>query len=106
MADFAVPHLPFRQSDERSAGMDQRVGIFAQQAIVRRFARERDGISFRLGAVAPSVEDDENKWLRTHVRNGSWLLALGSWLLALAAGWDRFATRTFYDIRRQAFSAN
>ena len=60
MADLAVAHLPFGQPHERSAGVDQGVGILAQQAVVSRFARERDGIGFGLGAVTPAVEDDEN----------------------------------------------
>jgi len=28
MADFAIAHLAFGQSDERTAGVDERVGIF------------------------------------------------------------------------------
>src|SRR5260370_31603562 len=65
MPDLAVAHLPFWQADERSAGMDERVGIFAQQAVIGGLARERDGIGFGLSAVSPAVEDDEDEWFRT-----------------------------------------
>jgi hypothetical protein len=58
VADLAVAHLAFRQADERSAGMDERVGIFAQKAVIGRLARQSDGVGFGLGAVAPAVEDD------------------------------------------------
>jgi len=57
MSDLAVAHLAFRQADERSTGMDERVGILAQQAVVSGLARERDGLGLGLGAVAPAVED-------------------------------------------------
>ena len=60
MADFAVAHLPFGQAHERPAGMNQRVGILAQQAVIRRLARERDGVGFGFGAVSPAVENDKN----------------------------------------------
>ncbi len=48
MTDFAVAHLPVGQADKGAAGVDQRVGIFAQQAIVGRLARKRD----RVGLVS------------------------------------------------------
>ena len=65
VADFAVAHLPFGQADERPAGMNQRVGILAQQAVIGGLAGERDGVGFGFGAVSPAVEDDENEWFRT-----------------------------------------
>ncbi len=61
MPDFAVAHLPLGQADERPAGVDQRVGIFAQQAVVGRLARQRDGVGLGFGAVSPAIEDDENE---------------------------------------------
>ena len=61
MADFAVAHLPFGQSDERAAGVNQRVGILAQQAVVGGLAGERDGVGLGFGAVSPAVEDDEDE---------------------------------------------
>ena len=60
MADFTVPHLPFRQPDKRPAGMNQSVGILAQQPVIRRLARECDGVGFGFGSVSPAVEDDED----------------------------------------------
>ena len=65
MANLAVAHLPLGQTNKRSAGMDQRVGIFAQQPVVSGLARERDGVGFGFGAVSPAVEDDENEWFGT-----------------------------------------
>src|SRR5258708_37537369 len=65
MPDFAVAHLSFRKADERSAGMNERGGIFAQQTVVGGLARERDGVGFGLGAVSPAVEDDEDEWFGT-----------------------------------------
>src|SRR5258708_6897865 len=61
MPDFAVAHLSFRKADERSAGMNERVGIFAQQPVVSGLARQRDCVGFGLGAVSPAVEDDEDE---------------------------------------------
>ncbi len=66
MADFAVAHLPGRQSDEASAGVDQRVGKFGQQLVVVRLARQRDGVSVGRRSVAPAIEDDEDERFRSH----------------------------------------
>ena len=63
MADLAVAHLTVGQADKFAAGLHERVGILAQQAIVGGFAGKRDGVGFGFGAVAPAVEDDEHKWL-------------------------------------------
>src|SRR6266496_3956381 len=60
--DFAVAHLAFRQADIRPAGLNQCVWIFAQETVVSRLARKRDGVGFGFGAVTPAVEDDENEW--------------------------------------------
>src|SRR5579884_451408 len=65
VSDFAVAHLTFGQSDERAASLNQRVRIFAQQAVVRRLTSEGDGIGVRFGAVTPAVEDDQNEWFGT-----------------------------------------
>ena len=65
MPDLTVPHLSFGQTHKRPAGMNQRVGIFPQQAVVGGLARESDGVGFGFGSVAPSVENDKNKWFRT-----------------------------------------
>src|ERR1700730_16319235 len=63
MSDLAIAHLPFGQANERSAGVNQCVGIFAQQAVVGGLARQRDRIGFGFGAVTPAVEDDQDEWV-------------------------------------------
>src|SRR5580704_11223551 len=78
MSDFAVSHLPFGQADKRSTGMDESVGIFAQQAVVGRLAGQRDRVGLGFGAIAPAVEDDEDEWFRTGHKISVWLLADGS----------------------------
>src|SRR5229473_3810904 len=65
MADFTVPHLPLGQPDKRPAGMNQSVGILAQQPVIRGLARERDGIGLGFGSVSPAVEDYKNERFRT-----------------------------------------
>src|SRR5215469_7867364 len=67
--DFAVAHLAFRQANKRAAGLNQGVGIFAQQAVVSRLAGEGDGVSFGFGAITPAVEDDEDEWFGTGQSN-------------------------------------
>ena len=65
VADFAVAHLAVGQADEVPAGLNQRVGILAQQAVVGGLAGQGDGVGLGLGAVAPAVEDDEDEWFGT-----------------------------------------
>src|SRR4051812_16169341 len=65
VADFAIPHLAFGQSHKWTAGLNERVGIFAQQPVINRLTRKHDSISFGLGAVSPAVEDDEHEWFGT-----------------------------------------
>jgi hypothetical protein len=50
MSDLAVAHLPGRQPDVAAAGVEERVGIFGEQAIVIGFARQRDGVGLDGGA--------------------------------------------------------
>ena len=64
MSDFAVAHLSVRQADGWAAGLNKRVGIFAQQAVIDRLTGKCDGIGFGFGAVTPSVEDDEDERFR------------------------------------------
>ena len=59
MADFAVAHLAFGQSDVRTGGVDQRVRIFAQQPIVDGLARGGNRIALDGGGEAPAVEDGQ-----------------------------------------------
>ena len=63
--DFAVAHLPVGQADKRSAGVNQRVGKFAQQTVIVRLARQRDGVRLRFGAVSPAIENDQDERFRT-----------------------------------------
>ena len=42
--------------------MDQRIRIFAQQAIVGGLAGQGYGISAGFGSVAPTIEDDQHNW--------------------------------------------
>ncbi len=72
-----LPIWPFRKADEGPAGMDERVGIFAQQAVVGGLAGECDGVGFGFGAVTPAVEDDENERFWMGHECGFWLLASG-----------------------------
>lgn len=65
VANFAVAHLPIRQANVRAAGLNQRIRIFTQQAVVSRLACQCDGVSFGFGAIAPAVEDDEDEWFGT-----------------------------------------
>ena len=62
---FAVPHLPFRQSDIRPTGMNQSVGILAQQPIVSRLTRHGNSVGLGFGAIPPAVENDENQRFRS-----------------------------------------
>ncbi len=59
--DFAVAHLAVRQADVRATGLNQRVGILAQQAVVSGLAGKRDCVGFGFGAISPAVEDDEDE---------------------------------------------
>src|SRR5689334_11468309 len=70
VANFAVAHLSIRQSHKLSAGMDQSIWIFAEQSIVGWLAGESNRIGFGLGAVAPSIKDDEYE--RFGTQGNSW----------------------------------
>src|SRR5664279_4835746 len=58
VANLAVSHLPLGQSHKRPAGMNERVGVFAEQSVVNWLARERDGVGLGFGSVSPAVEND------------------------------------------------
>src|SRR5579863_9734941 len=73
MAHLTVPHLTVGKPDKRAAGLDERVGIVAQKAVVGRLAGECDGIGFGFGAVPPAVEDDKDERFGSHF--SCWLLA-------------------------------
>ena len=53
--NFAVAHLSVGQADVRAASVNQRVRIFAKQAVIGRLAGKRDGIGLGFGAVSPAI---------------------------------------------------
>src|SRR5215470_13964026 len=72
MADLAITHLAVGQADIVSAGLDERVGILVQQAVVIGLASKRNGIGLGFGAVSPAIEDDEDERFGTdHVQKRS-----------------------------------
>ena len=58
---FAVAHLSLRQADKASAGVDERVGILGEQAVIVGLARQGNGIGLGGRRVTPAIENDENK---------------------------------------------
>ena len=68
MPHFAVAHLAFGQAHGRPRRPHQRIGKLAQQRVVVRLVRERNGVSFDGRGVAPAIENRENQRLfRGHV---------------------------------------
>ena len=65
--DFAVAHLAIGQTNVFAAGVNERVGIFAEQAVVGRLAGDGDGVCFCVWAVAPAIEDDQDERFGSHV---------------------------------------
>src|SRR3984957_20572080 len=65
MTGLAVAHLPFRQPNKRTAGMNECVGILEQQPVIRRFAGESNCVGFGFGSVSPAVENSKNERFRT-----------------------------------------
>ena len=76
--NFAVAHLPFRQSDVRSTGVNECVGIFPQQPVVGWLACESNGVGLGFGPIPPAVENDQYEWFRTRHDQ---LLAPGDWTI-------------------------
>ena len=60
---FAVAHLAIGQADEVIGGVQQGVGILPQQLVVRRLARQRDGVIFDLRSIAPAIQNGQNNRL-------------------------------------------
>jgi hypothetical protein len=56
---FAVAHLPDGQTDKAFRGLDQRVGVLAQQLVVSWFLRQSNGVIGSFRTIAPSVEDGQ-----------------------------------------------
>ena len=59
--DFAVAHLPLRQADEASAGVDESVGILGEQAVIIWFAGESNGVGFGGRRITPAIKNDKDK---------------------------------------------
>ena len=67
MANFAVAHLAVGEADEVVAGLDEGVGVLAEEAIVGGLAGEGDGVAEGFGTVAPAVENGEDdRWCGSH----------------------------------------
>src|SRR5579872_114170 len=62
VADFAVAHLAFGQSDKWAGSVDQNIGEFLEQRVVIWLAREGDCVALRLRRVAPAVEHGQHNW--------------------------------------------
>src|SRR5260370_25878064 len=68
---FAITHLAFGQSDKRPGGMNQSVWKFLDQFVIRRLARQRDGVPLGLRAVSPSIEHSQHNRLRSFCHSAS-----------------------------------
>src|SRR5258708_39662295 len=76
--DFAVAHLSFGQSDERPRRMNQSIGKFLDQLVVRRLPGQRNRIPLRFRAVSPSIQHGQDNWFwllghRSSFMNLNWL---------------------------------
>src|SRR5262249_52562635 len=60
MADFAVPHLAFREADGETAGVEQRAWGGGDELVPRRCPGHRDGVPRGILAPAPPVEDEKD----------------------------------------------
>src|SRR6266852_1641626 len=67
VTDFAIAHLSVGQANIFAAGVNERVGILLQQAVVAGLACQRDGVGAGFSTVAPAVENDEDERFGTHV---------------------------------------
>ncbi len=57
---FAVAHLPFRQSDEWPGRVNQSVGKFLDELLIRRLPRQRNRIPLRLRPESPSIQHGQH----------------------------------------------
>src|SRR6266850_5308241 len=78
VTDFAVTHLSFGQSDERPRRVNQSIGKFLDQLVVRRLAGQRNRIPLRFRAVSPSIQHGQHNWFcslghRSSFMNLNWL---------------------------------
>ena len=60
MADFAVAHLAFGQANRSTGSLEQCLGSSSPYTIPGRSAAKSDRVAVGLGAVAPSVQDDQD----------------------------------------------
>jgi hypothetical protein len=65
MANFAVAHLSFRQTYIWTTRVNQRVGIFPQQTVVRWLSSQGNRVRLGFGTISPAVENDKNQRFRT-----------------------------------------
>src|SRR6185312_6071056 len=80
VADFAVPHLSFRQTDRQPRRVHERVREIAQQHVIGGLPRLCDRVAFRSGREAPAVEDGQDERFGAGHK-------LGSFLRAAVRGW-------------------
>src|SRR5215212_4926895 len=62
--DLAVAHLPTGKANPDARCFEERAGRMLPDGVPGWCARERDGVSFFLRPVAPSVENDESNGAR------------------------------------------
>ena len=79
-----LPICPSGRPDRGTAGLNQRVGIFPQQAVVHWFAGQSDGIGFGFCTISPAIKDDKDERFWT-----SHKLVLGFRLLGCDQCWIR-----------------
>ena len=65
VSHFAVAHLPFRQPDGGARGLDQRVGVVAQEAVIGGLSGGGDGVAFDGRRVAPAIQHREDQRFRS-----------------------------------------
>ena len=65
VADLGIAHLALGQADEALGGVDQALRAGRDQAIVVGRARIEDGVVGRIGAMAPAVEDAQDRGTQT-----------------------------------------
>src|SRR3981081_495527 len=60
MANLAIAHLIVRQTDVWTTGMNERIGILAEQTVVGGLAGESDSVGLGFGTITPAVKNDKN----------------------------------------------
>jgi len=72
VADFAVAHLPFRQTDGRPRSLNQGIRKILNEPVVVRLARKSDRVAFRFRAISPAIQYSQHNRFRsfTHFSSG------------------------------------